>query len=473
MGREQTMERLTGQNPGIGLWRIPLTLWQKWAQPRSQDRDEAFRERTIRVAAGVLILAGTASLISAWLVYDVAVKLVSYETITAIVLVNTVLSVLAVNYHRIVQAGELLVLGLTFGAFGVILIDGYWASIVLPTFMLITLIAALVLPRWSLLPIGALTIVLFAGIATLQENAGRHLESGIDPEFMLTAAETTVNVFFLILLEVLFLRQLRVEFDGRLAAMSESMYQTELARQEADRANQAKSRFLASMSHEFRTPLNAIIGYVDIMIAGMAGAMSDKQSQLHGHIRHNAKRLLSMINNTLDMAKIEAGRVEIKVVSLSPHEVIDGIVGGMQSLAQQKQIALTAVFQDNVPDSVQCDLPKLEQILTNLIGNAIKFTSQGGVTVEVGANDDPARWYFKVIDTGIGMPGDAASYIFDTFSQVDNPATRGIEGTGLGLAITKQLVVHMGGDIRVETVLGKGTAFTVTLPCEVRDAVYN
>jgi signal transduction histidine kinase len=473
MGTEQTMQRLPGHNPATGLWRFPLTLWQKWAQPRSHDRDEAFRERTIRVAAGVLILAGTASLISAWLVYDVAIQLVSYETITALVLGCTLLSVLAVNYHRIVQAGQLLVLGLAIGAFGVILIDGYWASIVLPTFMLITLIAALVLPRSALLPVGFLTVALFALIATLQEDAGRQLESGIDPDFMLTAAETTLNVFFLILLEVLFLRQLRFEFDGRLAAMSESMHQTELARQEADRANQAKSRFLASMSHEFRTPLNAIIGYVDIMIAGMTGTMSDKQSQLHGHIRHNAKRLLSMINNTLDMAKIEAGKVEIKTVSLSPHETINGIVGGMQSLAQQKQIALTAVFQDAVPDSVRCDLPKLEQILTNLIGNAIKFTSQGGITVEVGADEDPSRWFFKVTDSGIGMPEDAATYIFDTFSQVDNPATRGIEGTGLGLAITKQLVVHMGGDISVETALGKGSKFTVTLPCEVKDAVYN
>lgn len=444
----------------------PLKWWKEWVRPRSTNRDEAFRESTIRATVAVLLSLTTLSLSGSWLAYEFQFELVSYPTLTLFMMVVMLFSASAVVRQRITQAGQLLVLSLGIGGLGVAIIDGFWANIVPPTFMLIIVITALVLPRSTLIPVGLLNVGLFALIALLQEASGRQpppVEEG-----QVTAAMTIFNVFFLLLIEVMFLRQLRLEFDGRLAAVSEALVQAEKAREEADRANQAKSEFLASVSHEFRTPLNAVIGYADILISGMAGALSEKQSQIQKHIRHNSKRLLAMINNTLDMAKIEAGKVEVVISQLSPREVIEETVGGMESLAEHKNITLTSVFTEGTPDAVKCDLPKLQQILTNLIGNAIKFTSEGGVRVEAGGNGSN-EWYFKVIDSGIGMPEDAASYIFDPFSQVDTPDTRGQEGTGLGLAIVKRHLEYMGGSIKVETMLGKGTTFVVTLPREVKD----
>jgi signal transduction histidine kinase len=177
-----------------------------------------------------------------------------------------------------------------------------------------------------------------------------------------------------------------------------------------------------------------------------------------------------MINDTLDMAKIEAGKVEVQVSPLSPRAVINDIVGSMESLAQKKHIALTANFDAGVPEIVLCDAPKLQQVLTNLIGNAIKFTDEGHVTIVAGSQVGN-QWFFKVIDSGIGMPSDAATYIFETFSQVNQGNKRSREGTGLGLAITKRLVTYMGGTVAVETALGEGSTFTVTLPCEVKEMV--
>jgi signal transduction histidine kinase len=449
----------------------PVAWWRYWITPRSTDRDKAFREVTIRATVAVLLFGATLSLIASYVVYESPNELVSYPTLMGVLIVTLATSAITVARLYIDEAALMLVLSGAIGALGVALIDGFWAYLNPPTVMVIILIAGLVLPRKLLLPVGAILVAGFSVIALLQEASGRQpIPTDVDQP--VAAMDVVFNVFFLVLVEVLFLRQLRIEFDSRLAAMSESMEQTEQARREADRANQAKSRFLASMSHEFRTPLNAIIGYADIMIAGMAGALSDKQTQIQTHIRHNSKRLLAMINNTLDMAKIEAGRVEVHVSEIAPQEVIGQIVGGMESLAQNKGITLTAIFADSVPATVVCDSPKLQQVLTNLVGNALKFTTEGGVYVEVGGRGSD-RWYVKVKDTGMGMPQDAATYIFDAFSQVDTPEARGKEGTGLGLAIVKRHVDYMGGHIEVETALGKGTTFTVTLPCQVQETIYD
>jgi signal transduction histidine kinase len=443
----------------------PLAWWRHWVRPRSTDRDEAFREQTIRVAVAVLqILLITAFVVS---VPIFGLSDLAYPLLMLTLIVIFTAAMITVSLHQVTQAGQVLVFALLVASSGVTLIDGYWAMFNQPIFMLLILIAGLVLPRKMLVPVGLLSIGLFAAIALTQEQVGRQ-PIPVDKRNLVTATETITNIVFLIMVEVGLLLQLRVEFDSRLAAMGESMHQTELARQEADRANQAKSQFLASMTHEFRTPLNAIIGYADILVAGMAGKLSDRQTDISGHIRHNSKRLLGMINNVLDMAKIEAGRVEVHVGPVSPRGVIEDMVGGMRSLTHRHNISLDAVFEPTTPHEVLCDVTKLEQILVNLIGNAIKFTTEGGVTVTVGS-EDIDTWTFKVADTGVGMPEDAVSYIFDAFRQVDNPDVSGQEGSGLGLAITHQHVTVMGGRIEVQSEPGTGTTFTVTLPREVRE----
>ncbi|MBN2303780.1 MAG: hypothetical protein JXQ72_04855 [Anaerolineae bacterium] len=448
----------------------PIFWWRYWIKPRSSNRDAAFRERTIRVAVAVMLIMTVLSVLSSLIFYDPETGVFTYTNISWVMIFMFGISAVAVNRQNLIASGQLLVAGMVVGALGATIISGFWYILVLPAFMLIILITALALPRSALLPVGIIIVALYTAVTVIQENQGLQADMLKDPAKALSVSEAAINVFFLVAIEVLFLRQLRLEFDSRLAAMSEALGQAEQAREEAHRASQAKSEFLASMSHEFRTPLNAIIGYADIMIAGMAGILSDKQTQINSHIRHNSKRLLGMINNTLDMAKIEAGKIEVRVTEMSPQDVIGQVIGGMESLAQNKNITLTAEFDERTPKTVRCDSPKLQQILTNLLGNAIKFTSEGGVKVEVGGNGDNC-WFFKVKDSGIGMPDDAASYIFDAFSQVDTVGTRGVEGTGLGLAIVKRHVDYMGGSVEVETALGKGTTFIVTLPCDVQERI--
>jgi signal transduction histidine kinase len=259
------------------------------------------------------------------------------------------------------------------------------------------------------------------------------------------------------------------ESDDRLSDLRASFAEAEAARQEADRANRAKSQFLANMSHELRTPMNAVIGYTEIMLSGMAGAFTDKQMELLTNIQVNARRLLNLINDVLDLAKVEAGRMQVVAAMGSPREMVIEVVNGMTSLAEKNGIYLRVQFADDTPQAVLTDIRKVQQIVTNLVGNAIKFTEKGGVTVEVGSATNVSDWQIKVRDTGIGMPADAKDYIFEKFRQVDGTEARAYQGSGLGLAIVQSLAETLHGSVDLETKLGEGTTFTVTLPRQYAD----
>jgi signal transduction histidine kinase len=432
-----------------------------WLEPRSTNRDEAFRERTIRATVSIaLALTGLTWMVSV-LVFRAQWNLISYPTVDAVGFALSAAAALAVIRRQIVLAGWLLIALALSAASGIALIETFRTPSAMPLFMLTVTMAAVVLPRNTILPIGLASTALYAAVALVQ--AGPQ-----DPQ----VSSFIFTNFVLLLAEALFLRLLRIEFDLRLADMRELIKQAEAARQEADRANNAKSQFLANMSHELRTPLNAIIGYVEIMLAGMAGTFTEKQTELQGYVHQNAKRLLTLINDILNLAKIESGRLEVTAIPASPRKIISDIVTSNQSLAQQKNITLQASFAEDMPEAVLCDVQKVQQIVTNLISNAVKFTQQGGVEVWVGTTDKN-NWVIKVIDTGIGMPADAPTYIFEKFRQVDNTVTREYHGTGLGLAIVKSLVEGMGGSINVETALGKGTTFIVTLPRVIQPGVLN
>jgi signal transduction histidine kinase len=432
-----------------------------WLEPRSTNRDEAFRERTIRATVSIaLALTGLTWMVSV-LVFRAQWNLISYPTVDAIGFALSAAAALAVIRRQIVLAGWLLIALALSAASGIALVESFRTPSAVPLFMLTVTMAAVVLPRNTILPIGLASTALYATVALVQ--AGPQ-----DPQ----VSSFIFTNFVLLLAAGLFLRLLRVEFDLRLADMRDLIKQAEAARQEADRANNAKSQFLANMSHELRTPLNAIIGYVEIMLAGMAGTFTEKQTELQGYVHQNAKRLLSLINDILNLARIESGRLEVTAVPALPRKIITDIVISSQSLAQQKNITLQATFAEDMPEAVLCDVQKVQQIVTNLVGNAIKFTQQGGVEVRVGTTNKN-NWEIKVIDTGIGMPEDAPSYIFEKFRQVDSTVTREYHGTGLGLAIVKSLVEGMGGSIQVETALGKGTTFTVILPRVIQPGTLN
>ncbi len=235
------------------------------------------------------------------------------------------------------------------------------------------------------------------------------------------------------------------------------------AQRQAEEASHLKSEFLATMSHELRTPLNAIIGFTDLLLTGLPGTLNPKQTDYVQRVVSNGERLLALINDLLDIAKIEAARLELADDILSPAELLLGIDQQLRSLADQKGLAFETTLDPTLPPQIKGDPKRLQQILVNLIGNAIRFTEKGQIGVRM-ERVDPERWRLSVADTGVGIPAHALEYIFEEFRQADGSSTRQYGGTGLGLAIVRKLAVLMGGTVGVKSEVGKGSEFTVDLP---------
>jgi PAS domain S-box-containing protein len=231
-----------------------------------------------------------------------------------------------------------------------------------------------------------------------------------------------------------------------------------------------KSTFVAIVSHELRTPLNAILGYAEMFKEAVYGPMNDKQVNMADRIIKNTRRLLSLINDLLDQAQMEAGRLTIQMAPLRLSDLLDNLHSVLDKSASDKGLKLTSEIDDLLPERLNGDAARLHQILVNLVNNAIKFTDQGSVRVRLFYHDE-SKWGMEVADTGHGIPEGEIPYIFDTFRQVEGTATRIHGGIGLGLSIVKQLVNLMNGEIHVVSALDEGTTFTITLPLVTANAL--
>jgi signal transduction histidine kinase len=238
----------------------------------------------------------------------------------------------------------------------------------------------------------------------------------------------------------------------------------QVATQRLREADQRKSEFLADMSHELRTPLNSIIGYAELMLMGISEMDPDTLEDVQA-IYDNGRHLLKIINNILDLSKIEAGRMELNIEEVHVPSLIEEIKVSSAGLLvdKEKPVEMRTDVDDDVP-SIEADRVRLSQILNNLVGNAIKFTEKGSITLRAYTEDG---WvYMEVEDTGPGMTEEDLQEIFERFRRIEDSFTRRAEGTGLGLSITRYLVDMHGGTVDVESEVGEGSTFTVCLPIQ-------
>ncbi|TGM02223.1 ATP-binding protein [Leptospira jelokensis] len=232
---------------------------------------------------------------------------------------------------------------------------------------------------------------------------------------------------------------------------------------EAKKASQAKTDFLASMSHEIRTPLNAILGMADTL---NETELSEEQTEYLTVLRNSGRALYNIINDILDFSRIESGKLEMESVTFSIHDLMKETISLFLMKAKSKGIHISHSISKEISPMIKGDSTRIQQILINLIGNAMKFTEKGSIFIKLMLNEDKSHLVFEIEDTGIGIPNDKLQSIFESFTQVDSSTTRKYGGTGLGLSITKKLILLMNGTISVQSEIGKGSTFHIEIPYE-------
>ncbi|MFN8420823.1 MAG: ATP-binding protein [Anaerolineae bacterium] len=336
-------------------------------------------------------------------------------------------------------------------------------------FFLPILIAVLMLPTRSGLVYVGLTL-LAAGATELALLEQGRIQASMITSYLLPL------LFVSAVLYALTQHHLRIEDERRTQTLL-ALRRTELANADLAKANalarettRLKSEFMATMSHELRTPLNAITGFCGIMLDGMGGEIDDEARHMVQRIDLNGQRLLRLINDILDLAKIEAGRLELVSTPMNLRDLSSTWMAQVSALAQKKGLTLNTIIDPALPDQIYGDTERLTQVVINLLSNALKFTESGGVTLELKRSED--QYLISVIDTGIGIPPHALNFIFEEFRQVDGSTRRAYGGTGLGLAIVRNLCRMMEGNIRVTSELGKGSNFIVNMPLKPVDPAY-
>jgi signal transduction histidine kinase len=253
-------------------------------------------------------------------------------------------------------------------------------------------------------------------------------------------------------------------------ATAELAEQNELLRRQhiaLEQASALKSQFLANMSHEFRTPLNAILGYTHMLLNGVSGAVSEAQRKSLTRIDSNSQHLLALINDILDITRIEAGRMPLNLSTFKIPALVDEVISELEPIIKKSNLSVRAIMPRTLPP-LKSDRQKVKQIVLNLLSNALKFTPAGSVTITVTSVTKDRTIGIAVADTGIGIAADDRVKVFEDFRQLDSSPARGYGGTGLGLSICRRLSQMLGGTIDLESEAGKGSTFTLRLPARPR-----
>jgi PAS domain S-box-containing protein len=267
------------------------------------------------------------------------------------------------------------------------------------------------------------------------------------------------------------LKQGSLELERKVQeATAELADQNELLRRQhiaLEQASALKSQFLANMSHEFRTPLNAILGYTHMLLNGVSGAVSDSQRKSLQRIDSNSRHLLALINDILDITRIEAGRMPLNLVTFAIPELVDEVMAELEPIIKRSALTVEAKVRGRLP-KVRSDRQKVKQIVLNLLSNALKFTPSGSVTITAMNDVKTQAIVIAVTDTGVGIATEDQAKVFEDFRQLDSSPTRGYGGTGLGLSICRRLSQMLGGTIDLQSEMGEGSTFALTLPMKAR-----
>jgi signal transduction histidine kinase len=267
------------------------------------------------------------------------------------------------------------------------------------------------------------------------------------------------------------LKQASDELERKIqAATADIAQQNELLRRQAielEQASALKTQFLANMSHEFRTPLNAMLGYTSMLLQGVAGSVEPPARRQLQRIESNGRHLLTIINEILDISRIEAGRMPLQISKFKIPELMAEVKAELEPIIMRSKLAVTVQMDKELP-LVTSDRSKVKQILLNLLSNALKFTHHGGVTIVARKDARDRTLSLSVADTGIGIAPADQDRVFEDFRQLDNSPTRAYGGTGLGLSICRRLAQMLDGRISLQSTVGKGSTFTLTLPLRGR-----
>ncbi len=459
--------------------------WTRWITPRSSDREQAFIERTLRGLLPFLLIGLSFMSFYSLISGSSAVSSPAYALfefiISNVMLIGAMLMLVRgkIGIAAMLTVGRILLALIT-----LINITGYWNGPTVPISILIVLLGSLVLSRRNLLILTLATASIVVVVAILQTNAG-HPIPFFDGEPISTPFSVAISLGFTLLLIVRYAIYQRNEFAARVKEVNdlvttleqrvaERTHELQIAKAEAEvardlalDADRLKSQFLASMSHELRTPLNAILTFTELMSMGTFGDVNDEQKNYLDKTLSSGKHLLSLINDVLDISKIQSGMIKMFIEQgFMVEPEIKAITATARQLLGSKPVEMILDIEPDLPP-MACDKRRVRQILLNLISNAVKFTEKGSITVRARREGDYIL--FAVIDTGPGIPHDQQDIIFEPFIQTET----GIQhagGTGLGLPISRKLAEAHGGKVWVESAVGHGASFFVKLPVQAESA---